>query len=219
MTDTRRAHALGAPNPSGRLRAAMDAGTRPATDLIPVLIRRCAVEPDFQVREMLTWALTRQDRDRALPALVTELASALPQARSQALHTISKIADRRAWAAVSDELLRDADDDVARSAWRAAVALVPPGQETRLARTLATQLGRGGAGVRRSLSRALVALGEAAVEPIERGASDPEVAVREHAVATAYLREHPEEGVTAALDEARRLVALAGATNPRNGAD
>jgi len=39
---------------------------------------------------------------------------------------------------------------VARSAWRAAVVLVPEGEEKELAVGLATQLGRGGRETRRS---------------------------------------------------------------------
>ena len=40
--------------PSTRLRAALAAGTDPHPDQIDVLVRRCALEPDFYVRDMLT---------------------------------------------------------------------------------------------------------------------------------------------------------------------
>jgi hypothetical protein len=64
--------------------------------------------------------------------------------RAQALDTLSKIGDRRAWPAITRSLLTDADGEVARSAWRAAVVRVPEGDEPRLAEVPATQPGRGG---------------------------------------------------------------------------
>ncbi|WP_308221483.1 HEAT repeat domain-containing protein [Microbacterium kunmingense] len=54
--------ALETPDASHRLQAALSAGTRPDPEFIDVLVARCAVEPDFFVRDMLTWALVRQDR-------------------------------------------------------------------------------------------------------------------------------------------------------------
>src|SRR3954467_14085667 len=113
--------------PSVRLRAAMAAGTSPDPRFVDGLVERCAIEPEFSVREMLTWALTRHPPSVTVPELVDELRSEGSQPRSQALHTLSKIGDRRAWPAITPALLTDADDEVARSAWRAAVALVPDG--------------------------------------------------------------------------------------------
>src|SRR5690606_19373727 len=126
---------------------------------------RCAIEPDFYVRDMLTWALTRFPREMTVPRLVAELGSDGAQARSQALHTLSKIKDRTAYPAITQSLLRDSDNDVARSAWRAAVVLVPDEQRSELAEELAAQFGRGDREVQLSLSRALVALGPEVIEP------------------------------------------------------
>jgi len=145
---------------SVRLRAAMAVGSAPDPGFVGTLVERCAVEPEFYVRDMLTWALTRHPAALTLPALLREVRSGPAQARSQALHTLSKIGDRSAWPVITRELLTDADDEVARSAWRAAVALVPEDGRPELARVLATQLGRGGRETRLRLSRALVALGE-----------------------------------------------------------
>ena len=156
---------------SDRLKAALEAGTRPDPEYIDVLVERCAIEPDFYVRDMLTWALTRQAATATVPRLLTELHRSPPQARSQALHTLSKIGDPVAWPAITTDLLRDPDDEVARSAWRAAVILVPTGDEARLAWQLASQLGRGGREVQLSLSRALVAVGDAARGPVAQAAS------------------------------------------------
>lgn len=205
-TDGRRALVAG--DGALRLRAAMDAGTRPDPADVPVLVERCRSEPDFFVRDMLTWSLTRHPADVVVPLLVLELESSVPQARSQALHTLSKIGDRSAWPHVTAALLRDEDAEIARSAWRAAVALVPAGAEGRLAEVLVTQLGRGDADVQRSLSRALVGLGDAAEVPLTRATSSPHEPVRIHAEATLRLRDDPDAGFAGALEEAKRVRAL-----------
>jgi HEAT repeat protein len=193
---------------SVRLRAAMAVGTSPHPGFIGKLIERCAVEPEFFVRDMLTWALTRHPASLTVPKLIDELRSERAQARSQALHTLSKIGDRRAWPAITRDLLRDADDEVARSAWRAAVVLVPEGEEPGLAAVLATQLGRGGRETQLSLSRALIALGEV-VSPVLRAATtDPDRRVRAHAIATERLLRDPDAGFEFAIEEAKRVVAL-----------
>lgn len=128
---------------SVRLQAALAVGTTPDPRFVDKLIERCAIEPEFFVRDMLTWALTRHPMSLTLPELLRAVRSERAQARSQALHTLSKIGDRQAWPAITRALLSDADDEVARSAWRAAVVLVPEGEESALAAVLATQLGRG----------------------------------------------------------------------------
>jgi HEAT repeat protein len=195
-------------NASVRLRATMAVGTNPDPRFIGELIARCAVEPEFSVREMLTWALMRHPPSETVPLLVAELGSQRTQARSQALHTLSKIGDRRAFPAITEALLADADEDVARSAWRAAVALVPPGAEAGLARVLATQLGRGARETQLSLSRALIALGEAMVPVLEAATRHSDPGVRRHALATGQLLRDPEAGFEFAIGEATRIVAL-----------
>ena len=201
--------ALTAGNASARLRAALAIGSGPDPAYLDVLLSRCAVEPDFFVRDMLTWALTRLPSDITVPRLVAELQSEVAQARSQALHTLSKIKDRRTFEAITPSLLADRDDDVARSAWRAAVILVPEEHKVRLAENLAGQLGRGDPEVQLSLSRALVTLGADIVEPLLRPAMASEVApVRAHAVATERLLTDPNAGSGLAVHEARRQFAL-----------
>lgn len=110
------AQALSLPNASIRLRTAMMAGTAPDSIHIAPLVDRLGAEPDFFVRDMLTWALTRHPREETFPALLPQLRSDNPQARGQTLHTLSKIGDQAAYAAISTDLLHDADDDVARTA-------------------------------------------------------------------------------------------------------
>ncbi|MER7949337.1 HEAT repeat domain-containing protein [Streptomyces sp. NPDC096079] len=199
---------LASDNASTRLRAALAVGTAPDPRSVDELVGRCAIEPDFQVREMLTWALTRHPAALTLPPLLGELRSERTQARSQALHTLSKIGDGRAWPAITPELMTDPDDEVARSAWRAAVVLVPGGAEAGLAAALAAQLGRGGRETRLSLSRALIALGEAMTPAVRAATSDPRPAVRAHAIATEKLSLDPDAGFDFAIEEAKRIVAL-----------
>ncbi|MFG2291799.1 HEAT repeat domain-containing protein [Streptomyces sp. NPDC048603] len=208
-TDTMPAlRGLSSDNASVRLRAALAVGTAADPRAVGTLIERCAVEPEFHVRDMLTWALTRHPSSVTLPKLVEALREERAQARSQALHTLSKIGDRQAWPAITRALLTDADDEVARSAWRAAVVLVPEGAETGLAEVLATQLGRGGRETRLSLSRALIALGEAVVPALRAASAAPVPRVREHAIATDRLLRDPDARFEFAIEEARRIVAV-----------
>ncbi|GGU03291.1 HEAT repeat domain-containing protein [Streptomyces violascens] len=196
--------------PSVRLRAALAVGTTPDPRFVDELVERCAVEPEFLVRDMLTWALTRHPVAVTLPALIREVRSEGAQARSQALHTLSKIGDRRAWPAITRTLLSDADDEVARSAWRAAVILVPEGEEATLAAVLATQLGRGERETQLSLSRALVALGDVIAPALLAATTAPDPRVRAHARATRRLLCDPDAGFEFAIEEAKRVVALGG---------
>jgi HEAT repeat protein len=176
--------------------------------LLDVLVERCAVEPDFFVRDMLTWALTRLPRKATVPRLLAELRSERAQARSQALHTLSKIGDFGAWPAITRALLRDADDTVAQSAWRAAVVLVPEDEKRALAEELAAQLGRGDRGLQLSLSSALVSLGEAVIESLlQRALASDDQSVRAHADATIVLLRDPNAGFQHGLNQVKRILA------------
>ncbi|WP_035719279.1 HEAT repeat domain-containing protein [Gordonia shandongensis] len=188
--------ALGAADPSTRLAAALAAGTEPDEDFPRPLVRRCAVEPDFYVRDMLTWALTRHPSAVTVPLLRAELDAPVAQARSQALHTLSKIGDPRTADAVTPALLTDTDDEVARTAWRTAAALWPERRHERLAAILATQFGRGGLAMHRSLSRAFVMLDEAGEWAVHGAHRSADPAVRAHAAATERLMADPESSFT-----------------------
>ncbi len=201
--------ALTAENSAVRLKAALTIGSNPDLGLVDAVVARCAIEPDFYVRDMLTWALTRFPNEITVPRLIAELHSENAQARSQALHTLSKIKDANTWPAITRSLLRDSDDEVARSAWRAAVVLVPDDQKMDLAEELAAQFGRGNREVQLSLSRALIALGDNVIEPILRKAmvsNDP--SIRAHANATERLLRDPNAGFELAVHEAKRVFVL-----------
>lgn len=157
---------------------------------------------------MLSWALTRLPAADVLPRLDAQLGSSSAQARAQALHTLSKIADPATADRVTPALLRDPDDEVARTAWRTAVVLVPEAGRAGLAEELGWQLGRGDRAVRLSLSRALADLGAAADTVLDRAAAGPDPDVATHARATMVLSEDPTTGVDDAVAHARRVVAL-----------
>ncbi|WP_199041760.1 HEAT repeat domain-containing protein [Glycomyces salinus] len=214
---TRLADALAVRSSSTRLKAALAAGTHPDPDAADTLVARSAIEPDFYVRDMLTWALTRLPPELTVPRLLAQLRSEHPQARAQALHTLSKIGDASAWPQITPSLLRDRDDETARSAWRAAVVLVPDGQEKELAAELASQLGRGDREMQRSLSRALVALGEAAEAVLATAADSEDPTVAAHARATERLLNDPDAAFELDVEAAKRIVALGG--EERTGSD
>ena len=199
---------MGAGDSSTRLQAALAVGTNSDPGLVDALVARCPIEPDFFVRDMLTWALTLLPSEITVPRPRAELRSERAQARSQALHTLSKIGDGNAWPAITRSLLHDADDEVARSAWRAAVVLVPDGEQKGLAAELAAQLGRGDRNVQLSLSRALVALGDVIEPALQTGLASDDPTVRAHARATGRLLRDPAAGFDPAVDEAKRIVAL-----------
>ncbi len=203
--------ALESTDVSVRLTAALKAGSRPLPDYVEALVERCAIEPDFFVRDMLSWALIRNDRAVVVDRLLAELASTSPQARSQALHTLSKVADPEVWPAITSDVLFDDDDDVARAAWRTAASLVPEAERGRLAHDLASQLGRGGREVRLSLSRALAMLADAALPVLARARESTDEHVRAHALATLRLIEDPDAAFDAAVEEAKRARTLRGA--------
>ncbi|MDN6174374.1 MAG: HEAT repeat domain-containing protein [Brevibacterium sp.] len=205
--------ALSSANPQQRLQAALSIGITAEDRHLGVLMQRCRIESDFFVRDMLTWAITRMPAEVAVPLLIAELSSDVPQAQGQALHTLSKIGDPCGWEAmdpdvIGDELIAHSDTAVARSAWRAAVALVPGDDRERLASSLATQLGRGDMETQKSLSRAIVSLGEDLVSVLDGRLQAEEETVRTHAMATQDMFTDPDAGFVHALSEAKRVVAL-----------
>lgn len=199
--------ALESPDSSVRLKTAMLAGTYPEPELLGHLIARCRVEGDFYVREMLTWALIQHPRASVIPLLRTELRSEVPQARSQGLHTLSKLVVPESWPWLFPHLLNDADDEVARAAWRVAVAIVPTGTESDLLAILIDQLGRGDLEVKKSLARALVDL-EFIYPPViaglEKAITTASRVAGSHARATLKLIHDPGASFPALLAEASR---------------
>ncbi len=172
---------LKSPDQSVRLKAALAAGTYPNPDHIKVLIRQCATEGDFFVRDTLSWALMRHDQKSVVEHLKLELHSENTQARSQALHTLSKIGDKENYRLITRELLLDPDDFVASTAWRSASVLVPESEKPALVELLVTQLGRGDSDTQFGLTRFLCAIGKPIVAPLTQAAQSADEVIRTHA--------------------------------------
>ena len=172
---------LKSPDQSVRLKAALAAGTYPNLDYIEILIRQCASESDFFVRDTLSWALMRQDREAVVQRLIPELKSTNSQSRSQALHTLSKIGDKANYSLITRDLLLDVDDFVASTAWRSASVLVPDKEKPALIEILISQLGRGDSDTQFGLTRFLCAIGESIVAPLTQAAQSADETVRTQA--------------------------------------
>ena len=95
---------LDSPDQSVRLKAALAAGTYPEPDCIDVLVSQCATDPDFFVRDTLSWALMRNDIPQVVKRLEIELQSANTQAKTQAIHTLSKIGDKNNYRLITDQM-------------------------------------------------------------------------------------------------------------------
>jgi HEAT repeat protein len=172
---------LNSPDQSVRLKAGLAAGTYPNLEHIEVLIRQCASESDFFVRDTLSWALMRQEREVVMQRLIPELKSENPQSRSQALHTLSKIGDKENYSLITLDLLLDADDFVASTAWRSASVLVADADKPALVEILISQLGRGDSDTQFGLTRFLCAIGEPIVAPLLQAAQSADETVRTQA--------------------------------------
>jgi HEAT repeat protein len=172
---------LASPDQSVRLKAALAAGTYPDSAYIEILITQCSHEPDFFVRDTLSWALMRHDVTEVVNRLKPELSSKVAQARSQALHTLSKIGDKSNYPLITLEHHLDEVDKVAVTAWRTASVLVPENERAALTRILVTQLGRGDSDMQFDLTRFLCTLGNCIVEPLQEVAKSDNESIRMHA--------------------------------------
>lgn len=172
---------LASPDQSVRLKAALAAGTYPEFEYIDILVSQCAHEPDFFVRDTLSWALMRNDIPAVVERLKIELNSKNPLARSQAIHTLSKIGNKDNFPLITDEHLFDIDDAVATTAWRAASVLVPESEKPLLVAKLITQLGRGDSDIQFALTRFLCAIGEEIVIPLKQAAQSLDETIRTQA--------------------------------------
>ena len=175
---------LESPDKSVRLQAALAAGTYPEDSYIDVLVTQCAHETDFFVRDTLSWALMRHEIAKVVDRLKPELNSENPQAKSQAIHTLSKIGDKQFYTLITNEHHFDSLDKVAVTAWRAASVLVPDNEKSALTKILVSQLGRSDSDLQFDLTRFICALGDVIVEPLRQASESEKEEVRLHAAFT-----------------------------------
>ncbi len=175
---------LDSPDKSVRLQAALAAGTYPEDGYIEVLVTQCAHETDFFVRDTLSWALMRHDIGKVVERLKSELNSENPLAKSQAIHTLSKIGDKKFYSLITNEHHFDSQDKVAVTAWRAASVLVSDHEKSALTKVLVSQLGRGDSDLQFDLTRFLCALGDVIIEPLKLASESEKEEVRLHAAFT-----------------------------------
>ena len=184
-------------SPTTRQRAAVHLGTHGDDSHTAELVALLVAEPDFFVRETLTWAVCRHPRV-ALPHLLAALDSS-PGSRVQVLHALSKIQAPEAVARILP-FAEDDDPAVAMKAWWALGRTGTP----EAAPALLPHLGRGGEEQQRELSRALEQLGEPGVTGLATALADDDVEVRLHAARALVLVGDP-----AARPAATALVAAA----------
>jgi HEAT repeat protein len=169
------------PHESVRQRAAIGLGALVTPDLAGRVAATLWEEPDFFVRESLTWVLTRVPR-AALPYALVALGDERARVRLTAAHVLGKLGDRSAVPALVP-LTADSDDDVAAKACFALARLGDPVAVP----ALAAYLGRGDRDRRDRLTRDLADFGPAALPHVEGRLVSSEPAVREHAAEVVAL--------------------------------
>nr|WP_017593346.1 HEAT repeat domain-containing protein [Nocardiopsis potens] len=181
-----------------RIAAALAIGRRAEAGLAHALAEALWAEPDFFVRETMTWAVTRLG-EAALPAVVDAAGPGRPPGvRAQALHVLSKFADPE----TVDVLLgyiTDPDPAVARkSRW----ALGRIG-EPRAVPHLVALLGADGDEERNALTDVVSEFGSGAVPSLVGALGADDRKVRRHAADVLCHIGHPgAEGAARALGEA-----------------
>jgi HEAT repeat protein len=144
-------------------------------DALDGLLARVGHEPDFYVREDITWALVRMG-EAAIEPLIGLLADESAAVRHHAAHTLGKINDPRAVEALMSAL-QDSDPMVAA---RAAGSLKVIG-DARAIPALAGVLGHAHRETQTAITEALEQFGAKAVPFVLKAMTDARWQVREHA--------------------------------------
>jgi HEAT repeat protein len=145
------------PDKNVRIEAALEIGKLADPAALPALLERLGAEPDFFVRENVTWAVVRMGDAAVLP-VVALLQEGDVASRFNAAHTLSKLADARAVPA----LLTTLDDPDPALVQKAAYALGRI-RDVRALPALVSRVGVGPRELRASVSEAVEAFGDAAV--------------------------------------------------------
>jgi HEAT repeat protein len=160
------------PDKNVRIEAALELGKLADPAAIPALLARLGDEPDFFVRENVTWALVRMSSEAVLP-LIDVLVHGDAAARFNAAHTLSKLADARAVPA----LLAACDAPDQSLAQKAVFALGRIG-DLHAVPALVARLGAGSQEMRGAAATALESFGDAAVPALLEAFRAGDVAVR-----------------------------------------
>ena len=150
-----------------RLHAVMALGQMANVAALPALLARLSAEPDFFVRDNVSWALLRIGDAAVLP-LIAMLDDTDHVVRYHAVHSLSKLADARA----VEALIATLDDTDLHVAQKAIYALGRI-RDARALPALTSRLGNGSREAKNALHDALVAFGATAVPHL--------VVMREHA--------------------------------------
>ncbi len=163
------------PDRNVRIQAALDIGKLNEAGAAAVLVEALAAEPDFFVRETLTWSIVRQG-EVATPLLVDRLRDENPSIRHDAVHALSKIGDPRAL----DALMMMLGDESSAVVSKAAFALGQIGDPKAIP-ALVGLLGRDDRALESALNAVLERFGAAAVPPLLQALADAAWRTREHA--------------------------------------
>lgn len=155
-----------------RLRAVMAIGQFADPAALPALLQRLRDEPDFFVRDNLSWAITRCG-DAAVEPLIALLDDDDARVRYHAAHALSKLGDLRAVDALIARL-SDSDDDVVQKAIYALGRL----KAVRALPLLAAQIGVGTRERRTTRNEALEAFGGSAIPEVAAMLTHDDVIVR-----------------------------------------
>lgn len=187
-------------NPDRDIRqaAALALGTRSDESTVQTLAESLWQEPDFFVRETMTWALARV-QDAALPVVVQALLeSRISEVRTQALHVLSKFRDPST-VEVIGTLIEDPDEEVAHKA-RWALARIG---EPQAFPPLVALMGGDDETQRNKLTDNLAEFGAVAVPSMVEALSSSDAMVRRHAADVLCFIGSPDAEIAApALGEA-----------------
>jgi len=200
---------LSDPERSVRNTAALAIGSQFEIGCANALVDALWAEPDFFVRETMTWAVTRLEEATRPAVLAASGPDRSSEVRVQALHVLSKFANPETVDAVLP-YITDPDEGVARKA-RWALARI---REHRAVPHLVALLGDHGLEERNALTDDVAAFGSAAVPALVEALGSDDQVVRRHAADILCYIGHPDaedaaEALGAAVEDPESMVAVA----------
>ncbi|GCB51564.1 FOG: HEAT repeat [Streptomyces sp. NL15-2K] len=167
--------------------AALAIGSQFESGYANELVEALWTEPDFFVRETMTWAVTRLEEATRPAVLAAIEPDRSPEVRVQALHVVSKFANPETVDAVLP-YITDPDEAVARKA-RWALGRI---REPRAVPHLVALLGDHGLEERNALTDDVAAFGSAAVPSLVEALRSDDQVVRRHAADILCYIGHPD---------------------------